>query len=253
MDDSGSPSSSPESERDERFRVASRAERISILNRLCEKRSLVRIHAEGGAETLISALLFVDAENGQITVDGGRDEQVNERLAEAECLTAITDLEGVRVQFQLQGVRLAEYEDGAAFEATLPASMLRFQRREFFRIAPPPNRPIVVLVRSGANGPLTPPITARSVDISCGGMVLLIEGEMRGLESGQLLSRTSITLPDVGSIETALEVRNFTYQRDMGPKGTTRIGCRFVGLDLGDSARIQRYINRLEVERRRRT
>jgi hypothetical protein len=31
------------------------------------------------------------------------------------------------------------------------------------------------------------------------------------------------------------------------------VGCRFIGLDQANVARVQRYINRLEVELRRRT
>jgi c-di-GMP-binding flagellar brake protein YcgR len=252
MDDLHSTHPSSEIERDERDSVSAFTERLAILNQLCERRALVRVQAQGSGESLLSTLVMVDADQRAILFDGGRDADSNRALEQAGLLTLVTDLDGIRIQFEVQGAQSVSYENSAAFLAAFPASILRLQRREFFRIAPPPNRPIMVQLhaRLGNASYIT---AARGVDISCGGMVLLIEGEIKGLETGQILPRTSITLPEVATIETGLEVRNIVFSQRAGSSGSTRVGCRFVDLNQANSARVQRYINRLEVELRRRT
>jgi len=238
-------------EPDDRYRVFAFAERLSILNRICERQILIRIQPDGCAEPLLSALLTVDSTTRVILFDGGRDAAVNDRLANADILNVSTDLDGVRVQFQLTDAVPISVAGGAAFQAAFPASILRLQRREFFRIAPPLNKPIQVRLhcRMGPDGAMT----ARGIDISVGGMVILIDGQVSGLALGQVFPKISITLPEVATIEADLEVRNIHYSEKSGRAGTTRVGCRFIGLNQANVARVQRYINRLEVELRHRT
>jgi c-di-GMP-binding flagellar brake protein YcgR len=252
MDDRSPAAPLTDVEPDDRYRVFAFAERLSILDRICERQILIRIQTDGCAEPLLSALLMVDPTTQVILFDGGRDAAVNDRLAKADRLNVSTDLDGVRVQFQLTDAVPISVAGGAAFQAAFPASILRLQRREFFRIAPPISKPIQVRLHSRM-GPDRAMTTARGIDISVGGIVILIDGQVSGLALGQVFPKISITLPEVATIEVGLEVRNIHYSEKSGHAGTTRVGCRFIGLDQANVARVQRYINRLEVELRRRT
>lgn len=252
MDESKLADLPPELERDDRFRIFSIAERAALLNQLLKKHCLIRVQTPTGTAPLLSALLFVDTANQAIVFDGSRESAIQSRLAEAKPLTLVTNLEGIRIQFQVASATALNWEGHAAFQSGFPDSILRLQRREFFRISPPLNRPIAVRIY-GTLGPASASISARGIDISCGGMVLLIEGKIDGVEIGQVLGRSYLTLPEIGNIETGLEVRNIVFSEGAGRKGTSRIGCRFVDLEPADSAKVQRYINRLEVELRRRT
>ena len=252
MNDTPPHSPLAELEQDDRFRIFAFNELVQLLTQLCEKQVLIRITPQGSTEPLLSALLEVDHVHGTIVFDGGRDPAINRRLESAQELDIVTDLDRVRVHFQVSNPKPVLVEGRAAFEVSFPESIMRLQRREFFRIAPPMNRPILVRLHSrmGADGSVT---SARGVDISIGGMVMLIDGPVAGLAIGQVLPKTSITLPEIATIESGLEVRNLQFLERSGRTGTTRVGCRFVGLNQANTARVQRYINRLEVELRRRT
>jgi len=235
-------------EEDDRYTVAARAERVAILNRLCNDATLLSVHPDGGADFILTTLVMVDAEQGILVFEAGRNTATNERLERATRITFVTDLDGIRVQFKSSAAIPVIYGPDPAFQIDIPNAIVRRQRREYFRIAPPLNRPILAQVMLSE----TLSLPARGVDISCGGIVLLVEGKLGEVEVGQVLPEVSITLPGIGTLKTGLEVRNKSVSGRAGRDGTTRIGCRFIGLSQANSARIQRYINHLEVERRSR-
>jgi c-di-GMP-binding flagellar brake protein YcgR len=240
-----------EFEEDDRYTVAARAERVAILNRLCNDATLLSVHPDGGADFILTTLVMVDAEQGILVFEAGRNTVTNDRLERAVRITFVTELDGIRVQFKSGAALPVLYGPDPAFQIDIPNSIVRRQRREYFRIAPPLNRPILVQVKL-SESPETPTLPARGVDISCGGIVLLVEGELGEIEVGQVLPEVSITLPGIATLKTGLEVRNKSVSGRAGRDGTTRVGCRFIGLSQANSARIQRYINHLEVERRSR-
>ena len=251
-DSSGIAPSRPfELEEDDRYTVAARAERIAILNRLCSDATLLSVYPDGGADFILTTLLLVDTEGGTLVFEAGRNTATNDRLERAERITFVTEVEGIRVQFKSAAARAVLYGQDPAFQVDIPTSIVRRQRREYFRIAPPVNKPIGVQITLSVMAQTTT-LPARGVDISCGGIVLLVEGALCALGLGQILPEVTITLPGIATLKTGLEVRNKSATGRPGRQGTARIGCRFVGLSQANSARIQRYINHLEVERRNR-
>ena len=59
-----------------------------------------------------------------------------------------------------------------------------------------------------------------------------------------------LELPKTARLLADLEVRNVRYSATAGHHGTTRIGCKFSRIDSRSTAILQRYINRIQVERR---
>lgn len=248
------PSSVPTSseiEEDPRYTLYGRGERLSLLNRLIVDGSLVSVYPDTGSDFLLSALLTVDPEQNLLVFDAGREEAQNRRIERSQRLVFVTEEEGVRIRFRTGSAQLVDFAGAVAFATNVPEAILRLQRREFFRIAPPLNRPILARLQLG-EGDDASSADARGVDISCGGIVLVLDGHCASLTVGQILPQVSITLPEVAILHTELEIRNLLYT-DRSGRASTRVGCRFVHLTPADGARIQRYINRLEIEMRRHT
>ena len=89
------------------------------------------------------------------------------------------------------------------------------------------------------------------LDISAGGLAIQDTHYKLNLESGTLLENCRLFLPEFGDAEITLEVRNrFAVNRNNRDAGQ-RLGCAFVNLNMTTGANIQRYINALEVLRKR--
>jgi c-di-GMP-binding flagellar brake protein YcgR len=87
-------------------------------------------------------------------------------------------------------------------------------------------------------------------DISLGGVSLMGEHPGLKLETGQLFEGCRIVLPEIGTVTAKLAVRNSFPMTLKNGTVTRRTGCAFVDLARSQEALIQRYINKLERERR---
>jgi c-di-GMP-binding flagellar brake protein YcgR len=87
-------------------------------------------------------------------------------------------------------------------------------------------------------------------DISLGGVCLVGERAGSVLEPGTVLEDCRIALPDAGVIHTSMCVRNSYVVTLKNGASSRRTGCEFVKLGAQQEAMVQRYIIRLERERR---
>jgi c-di-GMP-binding flagellar brake protein YcgR len=163
-------------------------------------------------------------------------------------VTCETYLDKIRILFSLGSVRDIAYEGSAALVADIPASLIRLQRREFYRMPTPVTNPVPALVPlpfelGGGNA------TFPLADISCGGVALLDSKMMLNSTVGQIFTGCRIDLPDIGTVTTSLQVRNSLDVTMLNNKTSRRIGCMFMDISRGNMAAVQRYITRLERER----
>lgn len=208
--------------------------------------ALVTAYFGGGKDFVVTALLDVDVDNGQILLDGGSNAQLNERLLRSQKLTLISSQDGVKVQFAIPRVAATSFEGRLAFQIPFPDHLLKLQRREYYRLPAPLVHPLKCRI------PVADGETADTVvgDISLGGVSLMGEHPQLKLDAGQVFENCRIVLPDIGTITAKLAVRNSFPITLKNGAVTRRTGCAFVELSPNQEAMIQRYIIRLERERR---
>ena len=179
----------------ERFRVRTRADVVSVLRGLLQQNALVTAYFGPGADFFVTALLAVDAEKGILVFDHGADARQNERLPRAPAARLETYAEHIRVEFSVGSITTVDFEGKPAFAAPLPPSLLRFQRRETYRVHVPRSRPIVCeLPPTGDGGQ---PVLANVRDISIGGIALVDFPPGFRLVQGTVFERCVLTLtPD---------------------------------------------------------
>lgn len=233
----------------ERFQVHSRFEIVSLLREVADSHALVTVYFNRGAEFIVTSLLDVNPEFEELVFDLGADESANRRLLGSGRMTAVTFLDRVKLQFSAQHAELTAYENLPAIRIRLPESLLRLQRRDFFRIRTPVARPIL----AAATHPLEKDrkLRLRVVDLSCDGAGLVAgEGEGdAGLETGMTLRGVRIELPEVGLLTVALEVRNIRAHDEGMRRNLRRYGCQFIGIAPSLTNSIQRYITKIQRER----
>lgn len=229
-----------------RYLVSGRLEIVGVLRDLIRQRNLVAAYFNGDNEMLLTALLDMDVDNNQVILDYGRNTEVNLKILRAEEITFVTAVNLVKIQFSSPSISLCRFEGTNAFAVSLPQELLRFQRRDYFRLATPVANPIK------CNIPL-PNGTVKEItlaDISAGGIGLTLPlADISVLEQGAIYQGCTIKLPEIGPINVTLSVQN-TYEITLrnGSK-CLHVGCEFKNVRPNIQSMIQRYINKLERQR----
>lgn len=233
----------------EKYRVHSATEILRVLRDLIKSHELITAYFNGGRDFILSAVLDVDMEHKRLVLDYGPDERLNQRLLEATRVVFATRHHQVRVQFNAETVIPAQYHGGKAFVIALPDSIIRLQRREYYRLSTPVGQRLNLSL-PGHGGER---IHAHIIDISLGGLGIIEppEGAVLHWEPGTIIKGCHIELPEEGGIEVDIEIRNRYEAGQHNGAVTHRLGCRLLQLDSRRSAVIQRYIHRLELERLR--
>jgi c-di-GMP-binding flagellar brake protein YcgR len=233
------------------YLLRTKNEVLSVLRSLLTSTDNITVYFNEGKDFLLSAIIGVD-EDG-VTLDYGSSPEVNRRALAAEKHFCVTSHERIRIQFLLRGIRQIEYQGGPAFRAALPETVLRLQRREYYRLTTPIARPVKcqIPVRSddGSN-PLT--VEANVIDISGGGLAVMVPPEGLSFESGEVFANCRVQLPEVGILLTTLQVRNVFDVTLRSGAQVTRAGCQFSNLPGPMLTLVQRYIIKVERERKAR-
>lgn len=229
------------------FEVESRREIIALLRGIGEKNQLIRMLIKGEADVCVTSVLDVDEAAQAVYLDCSIDQDQNRRVLASRQLSFETTLDKVRILFAAENVEATIYEGNPAFKIAIPATLIRLQRREFYRIATPVSNPVRVLIALPAElgGPTSFPLA----DISCGGISILDNKMILGNAVGKEYPDCRIDLPEVGAVATALQVRNSLDLTLLNNKSNRRLGCEFRNISRGALAAVQRYITKLERER----
>ncbi|MYM76180.1 flagellar brake protein [Duganella sp. FT109W] len=229
------------------FEVESRREIVALLRGIGEKNQLIRMLIKGEADVCVTSILDVDDAAQAVYLDCSIDQEQNRRVLASRQLSFETTLDKVRILFAAEHVEATTYEGNPAFKIAIPATLIRLQRREFYRIATPVSNPVRVLIALPAElgGPTSFPLA----DISCGGISILDNKMMLGNAVGKEYPDCRIDLPEVGAVTTALQVRNSLDLTLLNNKSNRRLGCEFRHISRGALATVQRYITKLERER----
>jgi len=222
----------------------------AILRQLAADRALVSIGFDQTRDFVLTTLLRVDAEADELILDGAREPRFNRRLAEAARLLAITERQRVKIEFVIGPATLVDFEGAPALRAHLPATLVRRERRQLYRARVPLSRPLFVELLAISERPETA-VRMRVHDISLGGVALISDAAQFCLRPGVVLPDFRLELPDVGAVLSDLEVRSSFSVIAGGGARANRACCKFVSLSARHAALVQRYINRLEAERKR--
>jgi c-di-GMP-binding flagellar brake protein YcgR len=230
------------------YEVQSRREIVALLRQIGEKKQLIRMKIKGEADVCVTSILDVDADEGVFILDRSINREQNDRIVAARGVMCETFLDKIRILFSVGSVRDAQFKGSAALVAEIPDSLVRLQRREFYRMPTPVTNPVPALIPMPLDlggGNATFPLA----DISCGGVALLDNKMMLNSTIGQTFTNCRIDLPEIGQVTTSLQVRNALDVTMLNNKTSRRIGCMFVDISKGNMAAVQRYITRLERER----
>lgn len=228
-----------------RYVLDSPAEIARYLGQLRDRGTFLSLHADG--KTLARPAVLLAMGDDQIILDC--EPAVINQLAGRTDVAVSTALDQVRIQFDVQQPRRALSNGGAVLAASAPRTMLRLQRRSFFRLTTP--RQPALLCRLALDATRDRWLDAQILDISVGGMAIVAPPLEHPFEVNMLFPSCQLALPD-GNIDAALRVRNLFQISMPGAGRVLRAGCQFDALSGPMGNLLQRYITNIERARRAR-
>jgi flagellar brake protein len=235
------------------FMLRSRAEITFILRSLVEHARLLHLQGAEGTVSYLTSILGYDSDAGVLFIDPSNDESINRRLIADGPLFLATSLDRIKVQFRLTHAAASAFAGRPALRAPFPEGILRLQRREYFRLATPVANPLRCIVSGTSPDGLPVRHELPLIDISGGGVSLMVASELApDFAAGSRYDNCLIQIPEEGALAVRLQVRNlFDVQTKSGAE-YKRAGCEFIDLRGSQLSTLQRYITRIERERKAR-
>jgi flagellar brake protein len=231
----------------QQFMLHGRSEVLYLLRSLYDSGDRLALHFNEGRDALPTQVLAIEEDAMILDLTG--DLATNQRALAADRLFAVTRHDRVRVQFVVGPLAATEYAGAPAFRCPLPEAVLRLQRREFYRLALPADESLKCRIPVNGGEEI---LTANIIDISGGGLAVIVPPDGLHLEPGQEFPHCRIELPEVGIVSARLHVCTL-FDLTL-PSGTQvhRAGCRFVDLPGTMLTLVQRYVIKAERERKAR-
>lgn len=170
---------------------------------------------------------------------------MNTALMDAPQALFSTTLDQIKIQFHTPAISRVVRDNELTFRAHFPLEMLRFQRREYYRLATQITNPIKCYIPI-EDGHLETVVS----DISVGGIGVLSYRQGLPLEPNKEYHGCRLELPDTGTFLISLIIRTVFDITMKNGLLSHRLGCEFVSLPGYVENEIQRYILRAERERR---
>jgi c-di-GMP-binding flagellar brake protein YcgR len=233
------------------FLLHARVDIAAVLRDIVRTRGLASVHFGAGQESLLTPLLRVDPAAGEIVFDRSGSDRLNQLLLRASKLLFLSSHDKVKVRFSTGPAHVTRHEGHDAFAVRMPDSMLRLQRREFYRVLTPVAKPVRCVIpldtQKGVRN-----VETRLHDISQGGIAVVAQPADLPAEIGVCYPNCRIVLPEAGNVVVTLRIANMNAMTLLNGKQMLRVGCQFVRPSMPALALIQRYMMRLERDKKAR-
>jgi c-di-GMP-binding flagellar brake protein YcgR len=220
------------------FRVSSPRDIQSILKQLLDGSVLLGLHGEDGV-VFTTALWTLDGARGTIGFNADPADPAMAALLRGDEVIVVGYLDSVKIQFDVQGLRLVSGQRASVLACTAPRELYRFQRRDAFRVRP--------LTRTAPNARFLHPdmpdveMTLRVVDISIGGCGLFLPAEQPSMNRGAVVADVRIELDSDTRIEVDMRLKHSTIVSE-GARGA-RLGFEFIRPGGETLRTLQRFID----------
>lgn len=227
-----------------KYTLSSSIEVQYVLRNLVKSHAPVAICFNRDAEFIVTTLLDVDDKNNVLVFDEGASSNTNKRLLAADSSVFTSNPDGIKIQFTGSKITSTTWDGEPAFSMPLPKSVIKLQRREFFRIQTPITNPLIFTIKHPEVGV----IKLKVVDISLGGVALMLPEE-HPFQLFEQYNSCRLDVPDFGEFVVSLQTRNIVSVPLKNGKTMLRMGCCFVDLPAKQGSMLQRLIAHIERER----
>ncbi len=235
------PNGSSRQKPNKRYLISAKNEILHTIKNLKDQSKLVTVYLENSNQFIITAMLEIDEKNYCIYIDKTNDHKKNDEIIANPILTITSQSNGIKYLFPVNVIGKTMFENNEAIKVSLPDYVLKLQRREFFRTAPPLDHAIKCQVNFDIGN-----MKIDIADISEGGLNLVDRNNALLLKPDTVLKSCRINLPKFGTIESDLKIHRVTYPDSDPKKQTKYIGCEYIKPSNMMTSVIRRYIWKVE-------
>jgi c-di-GMP-binding flagellar brake protein YcgR len=225
---------------------------LSTLRAMERRRCVITVYLDAGETFFLSVIVAIDEDSGEIFLDPSNQSTLNLQASKSQQLTLSATLDKVKIQIRLPALQVTTQADKPAFSVPMPSKILRLQRREFFRLITPHAPPLrckISAKRDNSSEIFDLPL----FDISGGGLSLIANINLaEKFTPGELFQDCRLEIPGESVLSVNLQVREIFKIELANGDQQLRLGCEFVSLPGTRLALIERYVTRLERERKAR-
>lgn len=216
---------------------------VYIFRSLIEKGDLVSASFDHGKSVMLTVIVGVDPIRELAFLDVGSIEAQNQKILQSEKIIFVTSHDKVKIQFATDKIEKTIFDGRDAFKIKLPDSLIRLQRREYYRLHLPGFSPLKCAIPMNDSFTMT-----EVVDISLGGIKITLPPTETPFEPGTILAGCTMELPEIGSINADLKICNIAEFTLKSGLKNHRAGCSFINLSQKMQSMIQRFL--IQVERK---
>ena len=232
-----------------KYEVTANEEVLVMLRGLQKNGASITAYLNDGQDFLLTSLLAVDDANGKLLLALDRNRALNRRAQFCSKLVCLSAQGKIKMQFVLDGVSLVRFGEGNAFQGNLPVSLIRLQRRDYYRLTVPKGKPLICTIPvPQADGSLRE-YEANILNISGRGLTLTVPPEDIDFAIDQEFPACRIELPSGDKIVTTLQIRSIYLSNLSGGRTSKRAGCQFLKLPSQMQKLLLHYILKVESER----
>lgn len=228
-----------------RYQLKSRREILSLLRNVAMHNQLIRMQANNGVDSVLTSILEVDGDTDTVIIDCASIALLNQRLLESKDIAFDTALDNIRILFRTPSVEHCIYDNRPAFRIALPDSVIRLQRREFYRVKTPVANPVHCTLTIRGEKEETITVVAPLYNISGGGISIIDEKKQIDADFGRIYPDCCIDFPGSHAV-VSLRVRSAQHFTLANGKRIHRLGFEYVNPSPAATTAIQRYITKLQ-------
>jgi len=229
----------------ERCTLTGRREILFQLRNLIRHNERISVTFDEGRQSLLTVLMDLSPNEETLYFDIGGSEESNDAFLKSERCHFAGVVGGIRIQFVGKVPRLVKLDGKRVFAIQIPKTLLRLQRRDAFRLQLPLLKPYICRIRRGTPDEIAFPLYDISV---CGlGIQVSVKPDVEPMAK---LENCWLDLRESGMFPVTLEVRYVRESESRTSATIWHMGCRFINLPPASETIIQRFMAKIEVERR---
>lgn len=230
-------------EEDDKHRITSAKEIEFILQSIAEKTSRVALYYGNSNDFILTTILGAD--DTGLWLEQSPNDPDNQRITGSNRLVFVSSHSQIKIQFSANHASSTVYQGYPAFYLPLPETICRLQRREYYRLIVPASEPLRCIITAGkSEKKQLREITI--MDISVGGIGLTCAEDDAELVPGVSYPNCRIELPEVGTINGTIVVKNLVLLPSASDHVHKRAGCEFKDLDRHSIILLQRYVTNMQ-------
>lgn len=231
-----------------KFEVQAAEEVVFILRGLMKNGARITGYLDDSDDFILTSLLKIDEDSNSLMLALDSSKFLNRRAQLCAKLVCITNQGKIKIQFTLDGLNLVKLDDINAFRAEIPESLIRLQRRDYFRLTVPKGKPLVCMIPVKQENGKTVEFGASIVNISGRGLTVIVPEGMEFAVNNEF-PNCRIDLPEGGTVVATMQVRSVYDVNLTGGRIIQRAGCQFVKMPNPVQHLILKYILKVESER----